>query len=54
MRSDGFIKLSEVIKVKYIKRFKPTMGDFEELVETNEKKRFEMKEVDGEWMIRAV
>jgi len=57
MRSDGFIKLSEIIQVGYIKRFNPSMADFEEVVYNKNhlvKEWFQMKKIDNEWMIRAI
>lgn len=58
IRPDGFININEVLEVKYIgKKFKPTMADFEEVVNNNNKKRFELKQnpdFPELWMIRAV
>ena len=54
IRPDGFIPLAEIMRVKYVSKFKPTMLDIEDVVNDNDKKRLDLQEVEGQWMLRAV
>jgi 2'-phosphotransferase len=57
IRPDGFMRLNDVLSVKWIAKFKPTMADVHDVVESNNKKRFELKQDDTfpeMWLIRAV
>lgn len=54
IRPDGFMRLADVLSVKWIARFKPTMADVFDVVESNNKKRFELKQEAEMWFIRAV
>jgi 2'-phosphotransferase len=57
IRPDGFIRLNDVLAVKWIAKFKPTMYDVQDIVESNNKKRFELQKDEqfpDIWLIRAV
>ena len=54
IRSDGFCHLDQVLEVSYIKKFNPTMADLNTVVDSNDKKRLDLQQIDGQWMIRAV
>jgi 2'-phosphotransferase len=46
IRSDGFCKLSDVLKIKMIMKFNPTFDDIMACVNDNNKKRFEIQSLD--------
>jgi 2'-phosphotransferase len=55
MRPDGYAYVSDVLSCKECKRFKTAnMVDVKNCVETNDKKRLELLEENGDWLIRAV
>ena len=43
--SDGFCLLSEVLKVKYIQKYNPTILDLKAVMDANE---LQLEEIDGE------
>ena len=54
IQPDGYMQLSAVLEVNYIKKFNATLEDVQKAVEDNAKKRFELNNNNGIWMIRAV
>ncbi|PWN41591.1 phosphotransferase KptA/Tpt1 [Ceraceosorus guamensis] len=61
IRPDGFVKVEDVLKSSRIKSIqlppdgrKVSLEDVKEVVQSNEKKRFELREEEGEHWIRAV
>lgn len=49
----GRIPLTELLNVKQIKKLNGTESTIRNIVETNNKKRFNLEEVDGIWLIGA-
>jgi 2'-phosphotransferase len=55
MGSDGYVKIDDILeKPKLKKQWKTTLDHIKVVVNSNDKKRFELKEIDGVLMIRAV
>lgn len=54
IRSDGYCPLDQVIGFQWLQELECTREDVDEVVQSSDKKRFEMKEIDEVWMIRAV
>eukprot|EP00931_Biecheleriopsis_adriatica_P003178 TRINITY_DN10452_c0_g1_i1.p1 TRINITY_DN10452_c0_g1~~TRINITY_DN10452_c0_g1_i1.p1 ORF type:complete len:433 (-),score=82.37 TRINITY_DN10452_c0_g1_i1:85-1383(-) len=54
IRSDGYCGLAEVLACTWLQELECTRDDVQNVVETSDKQRFEMKELDGKEMIRAV
>lgn len=54
MRSDGFCYVQDVLDIKEIRDYHCDLETLQAIVASNEKARFEIREVTGEWMIRAV
>ena len=55
IRADGFCDLDEVLQsTKDLRKFEATIHDVRHVVESNNKKRLELKEVGGKMLIRAV
>lgn len=59
IRADGYIKLEEVLQRPRVKSVqmdgrRAGLEDVQKIVEGNDKKRFELKEEEDEWWIRAV
>jgi 2'-phosphotransferase len=52
--TDGFVSVDAIIKLPQSKSYKLTLEMVKTIVETNDKKRFELKEIRGQWLIRAV
>ena len=48
MTSDGFIELIDMVSHEDFKKFHLTLETVVHIVETNEKKRFELKQTSGE------
>lgn len=53
IRSDGFMKLDDLLNCELVKRFHPSLKEIQEIVNTSEKQRFKLEQVDGVWLIRA-
>jgi 2'-phosphotransferase len=53
IRSDGFVKINDVLNTPQIKQFNFTQGDILEAVQKNNKKRFVIKKIDGLLYIKA-
>jgi len=51
-RDDGFIEVNELLK--YNKLEGVTLQQIKEIVDTNDKKRFQLIEENNKWFIRAV
>lgn len=54
IRPDGFCPLSIILNLEPMRELKVTREDIAAVVRDNDKKRFEIEEIDGETMIRAV
>ena len=54
IRPDGFIYLQDLLEVKNLKKMKVGLPQVQHIVNTNDKKRFELKQDSGVWLIRAV
>eukprot|EP00930_Biecheleria_cincta_P084918 TRINITY_DN7433_c0_g1_i1.p1 TRINITY_DN7433_c0_g1~~TRINITY_DN7433_c0_g1_i1.p1 ORF type:complete len:432 (-),score=87.93 TRINITY_DN7433_c0_g1_i1:37-1293(-) len=54
IRSDGYCPLDQVIGQQWLQELDCTREDVDEVVTTSDKKRFEIKVIDGVLMIRAV
>lgn len=54
IRPDGFCPLDVVLDLNQLRDLQATREDVEAVVNTNEKKRFELESIDGQTMIRAV
>ena len=54
IRSDGYCCLREVLAVKGLQRLACTEEEVDEIVRTNDKRRFEFNNEDGMLLIRAV
>jgi len=55
MGSDGYVKIDDLLaKPKLKNQWKTTLDHIKVVVNSNDKKRFELKEIDGVLMIRAV
>lgn len=53
LRPDGYCKVDEVLNVPKIKKLKIDVAQLKYLVESNDKKRYEMMEEEGVFYIRA-
>eukprot|EP01038_Epipyxis_sp_PR26KG_P010571 gene10571-14199_t len=53
MDNSGYVPLNQLLELKEFKNQNVTLGDIQLVVETNEKQRFNLIEIDGEWFIRA-
>ncbi|MES1907534.1 MAG: hypothetical protein MHM6MM_000637 [Cercozoa sp. M6MM] len=53
MSADGYTPVEDVLALHDLQRLKATFADVRECVDTNEKKRFGLKQEDGVWYIRA-
>ena len=54
VRPDGFCLLQEVLGCKWLASLNATQADVERIVAGNDKKRFELKEDEGRFFVRAV
>ena len=54
IRSDGYVNLDRILQHNKFKQLNITLSDILEVVETNEKKRFEVTDIEGVKYIRAV
>lgn len=54
IRPDGFCPLRKVLECSWLSELDVKQSDVEQVVKRSDKKRFELKEEDGEVMIRAV
>jgi len=54
MRADGYIYVSDLLAVSSLKKQKVTLPQVQHIVNSNDKKRFELKEEGGVMLIRAV
>jgi len=46
MRPDGFVLVDDLLETKTLKRFKANVNSVHVMVNNNEKKRFELKEIE--------
>ena len=53
IRPDGFVKLSDITTKKRAKDLKMKLDIIQEVVNTNEKKRYTLKQEGDEWWIKA-
>lgn len=51
--SSGYVKLSQILQSNRLKSHKATVDDIKRIVENNDKKRFNLKDVDGSTYICA-
>lgn len=60
VRPDGYVPLEDVLarpkvaKIKLENGGAPSLEDVQQIVDSNDKKRFEMTQIDNVWLIRAV
>lgn len=55
MGSDGYVKIDDLLaKPKLKNQWKTSIDHIKVVVNSNDKKRFELKKIDGVMMIRAV
>lgn len=54
IRPDGFIYLADLLAVKKIQKMNVGEAEVQQIVDTNDKKRFELKVEEGVKLIRAV
>jgi 2'-phosphotransferase len=50
---DGFIKVQEILNLKQSSSYRLNLELIRQIVDTNDKKRFELKQADNDWLIRA-
>ncbi|KAI8145377.1 phosphotransferase KptA/Tpt1 [Fennellomyces sp. T-0311] len=51
MRPDGYVPVSDVLALAKFKKY--TRQQIDHVVETNDKQRYKLEEIDNVWMIRA-
>lgn len=53
IRSDGYVKVEDLLKKQKLKSKKTTFEMIKDVVDTNSKQRFTLREEDGVWWIKA-
>jgi 2'-phosphotransferase len=54
IRSDGYILLEDLLSHRSMRKLRVGLPDVQYIVNTNDKKRFELLQEGEEWLIRAV
>jgi len=54
IRPDGFCRISHVLEIPWLKDLECSMQDVRDVVKVSDKKRFELRDENGELLIRAV